>query len=78
MRHVVARIAKDATTVGSHSSMPVPEDDGMGERPEWGCERDKQSGRHHETVLVHGEVVVDTVEEKVQGDSNTVVWQVAA
>lgn len=35
MRHVVARVAKDATTVGSHSVMPVPEDDGMGEIPEW-------------------------------------------
>jgi hypothetical protein len=74
VRHVVAGIAKDATTVRSRSRVPVPEDDSMRKLPKGCSEQDKQRRRHDKSVLIHGKVVVDTVEEEMQRDANTVVW----
>lgn len=78
VRHVVARVSKDATAVGSQSTMPVPEDDKVSKLPEWRCKNDKERGWHDEAILVHGEVVVDTVKKEVEGNTDTVVWEVAA
>lgn len=41
MRHVIARVSKNATAVGSQGTMPVPEDDKMSKLPEWCRENDK-------------------------------------
>lgn len=78
VRHVVARVSKDATTVGSQSTIPVPEDDKVSKLPEWRCKDDKECGWHDEAILVHGKVVVDTVKKEVEGNTDTVVWEVAA
>jgi hypothetical protein len=78
MRHVVACISKDATAVCSDGSVPVPEDDSMGDVPKWRCQGREQRRRHHKAVLVHRKVVVDTVKDEVEGDCDTVVWKVAA
>jgi hypothetical protein len=77
MCHVVACVAKDATTVGSQSSIPVPEDDGVRELPERCCQNSEKCRRHDESVLVHGEVVMDTVEQKVEGNGGAVIGKVA-
>jgi hypothetical protein len=74
VRHVVASVAKDATTVRSCGRIPVPEDDSVRKFPEGCGEHDKQRGRHDKPVLIHREVMVDAVEEKMQGDTNAVVW----
>jgi hypothetical protein len=44
--------------------------------PERRRQRNKQRRRHHEPVLVHWEVVVDAVEEEVEGTGDTIVWKV--
>jgi hypothetical protein len=74
VRHVVASVAKNATAVRSRGRIPVPEDDGVREFPEGCGKHDEQRGWHDKPVLIHGEVMVDAVEEKMQGDTNAVVW----
>jgi hypothetical protein len=75
--HVVTGVAKDTAGVGGQGGIPVPEDDCMGELPEWCCQCDEERGWHYESVLIHGEVVVDAVEEEVEGDADAIVWKVA-
>lgn len=45
--------------------------------PKGRCECGKKGGRHDQAVFVHGKVVVDAVEDKVQRDSNAIVRQIA-
>jgi hypothetical protein len=75
--HVVARVPENAAAVSSQRSRPVPENDGMCKLPEWCGKRNEKRGRHDKSVLVHRKIVVDPMEEEVQCDTNTVVWQMA-
>jgi|SRR5690242_5511167 len=59
--HVVERVAKNATAISSGRSIPVMEEYGVREFPEWCRKRGKQCRRHDEPVLVHGKVMVDAV-----------------
>lgn len=63
--HVVASVSKDATAIRSCGSIPIPEDDAMCEFPEGRCKYDKQCGWHDQSVLVHGKVVVNAVEQEM-------------
>jgi hypothetical protein len=65
MCHVIARVPEDATTVGSQSGIPVPEDYCVSELPER-CRKNGEKCRwHDEPILVHGEIVMDAVKQKV-------------
>jgi hypothetical protein len=75
--HVVQGVSEDTTGVSCQGGIPVPEDNCMCELPERCCQCYEERGRHYESVLVHGEVVVDAVEEEVEGDADTVVGKVA-
>lgn len=46
MRHVVANVAKNTTTVHSRGSVPVIEEDGVGEVPERRSEKYEKRRRH--------------------------------
>lgn len=71
--HVVAGVAKDATGVNCCRNIPIPKENGMGERPEGGGKDGEKRGRHNETVFVHGQIVVDTVQCEMKGDTDAVV-----
>ncbi|OIC47616.1 hypothetical protein A7L03_19200 [Acinetobacter baumannii] len=75
MRHIVACVSKDAATVRSQSRMPIPKDDSMSKLPERCCQNDEKRRRHNKPVFVHGQVVVDAVEEEVEGNTDTIVGQ---
>lgn len=75
--HVVEGVAEDTAAEGSSGGEPVEEEDGVGELPEGSGQDDEEGGRHDEAVLVHGQVVVDAVEEEVGGDADAVVGEVA-
>lgn len=77
MGQVVADVAEDAATVGSHRSMPVPEDQAVGELPERSSKDDEESGRHDQAILVHGQVVMNAMEEEVQRDAHSVIGKIA-
>lgn len=77
MCHVIACVSKNASAVSSQGRVPVPRNYGV-------CEFPKGRGQHHEErrghdkpVLVHGEVVMDAVEEEVEGEGNAVIREVA-
>ena len=78
MCHVIANISEDTTAVCQHSGMPVEKDYRVRELPEWECEDDKQGRRHHKSIFIHGEVVMDSVQKEVQSDTNSIVRKESA
>lgn len=70
---IVAHVTEDTAAVYLHSREPVVEEDSMGQLPKWSCKEDKQCGWHDQSVLVHWKVVVDTMEQEVEGQTNAVV-----
>jgi hypothetical protein len=54
------------------------EEDAVGNLPERSGQCGEECRRHDKTVLVHGEVMVDTVKNKVKGNSYTVIGQIAS
>ena len=74
MRAIIANIAENTTAEDGDRGIPVIEENRVGELVEWGGEGEEEGWRHDETVFVHGEVVVDAVEEEVAGDADAVVW----
>ena len=67
MRAVVADVAEYTTAEDGDGGVPVIPEDGVCELVEGGGKGDEEGGRHDESVFVHGEVVVDAVEEEVEG-----------
>ena len=63
--HVVEGVPEDTTSVSSCRSIPIVEKNGVRKLPEWCCKRGEQRGRHDQSILVHGKIVVDAVEKKV-------------
>jgi hypothetical protein len=70
---IIADVAKDTSTEHLNSREPVVEEDGMGELPERSCQNHKQCWGHDQSIAVHGQVVVNAVEEEVKGQTNSVV-----
>jgi hypothetical protein len=78
MGHVVASVTKDASTIRSQCRIPVPEDDSVCKFPEGCGKRDEECRGHDKPVLVHREIMMNAVEKEMQGNANTVVWQMTA
>lgn len=74
---VVKRVAEHTTAVGCCRSIPVVEEDSVCELPEWCCKRCEQRRGHDQPIPVHWQVVVNTVEQEMQGESGTIVGKVA-
>ena len=74
---IVERVAEDTTTVGSCRGVPVVEEHGVCKLPERCCKQCEQRRRHDQPVLIHGEVVMDAMEEEVQGESGAVIGKMA-
>lgn len=77
MRQVVANVSENATAVDSSCDIPVVGEDGVCKLPERCSQGYKQGWGHDQTVLVHGQVVMNTVQQKVSGDADSVVRKVA-
>lgn len=78
MRKVIAYVAENAATEHGCRSVPIIEEDCVGELVKWCCEGDKEGWWHDKAVLVHRKVVVDAVKEEVTCDADPVVWQVSS
>lgn len=48
----------------------------MGEVPEGRSENDEERGRHDESVLVHGKVMVNTMKQEMESDEDPVIGKV--
>lgn len=77
VRHIVANVSENATTVDRGRGIPIIEEYGMGELPERCSEHNEERRRHDQSVFVHRKVVVDTVEKEMQCDSYPIVRKVA-
>lgn len=73
VRHVVENVTEDAAAVDGGGGMPRVEEDSMGEVPEGVGKDDEERRGHDEAVAIHREVVVDAVEEEMEGDEVAVV-----
>ena len=71
--HVVADISEDTTAVRQHTGIPVVVEDRMRQLPERSSKKNKQSRWHHKSILIHGQVVMDAVQEEMQDDANSIV-----
>ena len=77
MGQIVANIAEYPSAEDCYCSVPIVEENGVGEFVESCCEGDEKGRWHDEAVSVHGEVVVDAVEEEVGCDADPVIWKVS-
>lgn len=73
MGHVVADVSKDATTVYQQCCVPIVEENGVGQLPEGCGQNHKQCRRHDEAVPVHREVMMNAVEQEVEGEADAVI-----
>lgn len=58
---VIADVAKDTARIHCGCGIPVVEEDGMRQLPEWRGKDNEEGGWHDQPVLVHGEIVMNTV-----------------
>ena len=76
MSHVVADISKNASTIRGRRRIPIPVYHVLRKMPERDRQHEEKCRWHDEPVLVHGQVVVDAVEEEVQSYEDPVVREV--
>jgi hypothetical protein len=76
MSHIVADVAEDAAAVDSGAGIPVVGEDDMSQLPKRSRQYHEEGRWHDQSVPVHRQVMMDTVEQEVEGDANTVIWQV--
>lgn len=77
VRQVVEDVAEDTSAVDSSRGVPRVGEEGVSKEPEGSGENNEERGRHDETVLVHGKVVVDAMQEEVEGDENPIIGEVS-
>lgn len=76
MGQVIADIPEYATTEDGSSSVPIVTEKIVGQPVEGSCQHDKQGRWHDEPKLVHGEIMVYTMEDEVKGDTNTIIRKI--
>lgn len=78
MGHIVKDISKDTSAEDSNGHKPVPVENRMCQMPERGGQHDEEGRRHDKTVLVHGQVMMNTMEEEVHGNADSVIRDIPA
>lgn len=73
VRQVVADVSENATTEDSGGYTPIPIEDGMCKLPKRSCKYEEKGGWHDKSELVHREVVMNTMKQKVESESNSIV-----
>lgn len=74
---VITDVAEDAAAENGSCGIPVVEEYRMRQLPERGRKDQEESRRHHKTVLVHGQVVMDAMEQEMERDADPVVGQIS-
>lgn len=74
---IVADVSKDTATEDLQGCEPVVEEHCVGQLPERCSQNNEQRRWHNQAVLVHREVVMDTVEQEVQGEADSVIGKPA-
>ena len=75
MSQIITDVPKDTAAKDSRGGIPVVSEQEVREFPKWRRENQKQGWRHDQSQSIHGQIVVDAVQKKVQGDGHAVVWE---
>lgn len=78
MGQIIADVAEDSAAKNGSCGIPVVAENSMRQLPEGACKNQEEGRRHHEAVLVHGQVMVDSVKEEVERDAHAVVRKIPA
>ena len=70
---VVADVSEDTATKDGGADIPVRGKNKVCKLPEWVCKNHEKGRGHHQSVFVHGQVVVNAMEQKVCSDTDTVI-----
>lgn len=73
MGEIIADIPKDAATEYRRGRVPVVIEDCVCQLPERSSQKHEQCRWHNKTILIHREIVVDTMKQEVQSKTDTVV-----
>ena len=73
MCQVVADVSENTAAVDCNCDIPIPVKYSVGEFVEGKCEDDEEGRWHDESVLVHGEIMMDAVEKEVEGQEDAIV-----
>jgi hypothetical protein len=77
MGQVVANVTENATAEHGCRCTPAVREQVMCELPERECQDDEHGRRHDEAISVHGQVVVDAMEQEMGCDANAIIGQPA-
>lgn len=70
---IIADVSEDTAAEHLHGRIPVVEENRLRQLPVGSCQYHKQCRWHDKTILVHGEVVVDAVEQEVECQAGWVI-----
>lgn len=75
--HIVANVSENASAVHHHCRIPIVEEDGVRKLVKWSSKDKEQSGRHDQSIFVHWQIVVDSVKEEMERDSDPVIRKIS-
>ena len=76
MGQIIADIPKDTAAENSSCRMPIPIDDCMSKLVERRSQDHEESRWHHQAQLVHRQIVMDAMQQKVSSYTDTIVREV--
>jgi hypothetical protein len=49
----------------------------MSQVPEWSGKYDEECRWHNKTISIHGEIVVNAMEQEMKAKANAVIWEIS-
>lgn len=63
--HIVHHVTKDSSAIASQSCIDIVKEYRLSYRPERNSKQDEQCRRHHQTIFVHWQVVMNTMKNEM-------------
>jgi hypothetical protein len=76
MGEVITNVTKDAAAIYSYCCIPIVPEYSVGKLVEGSGKNNEQRWRHDQAQFIHGQIVVDAVQEEMESDADAVVWKV--
>jgi len=73
VRQIVAHIPEYPARIDCYCGIPIVEKYEMSQVVEWSCQNQEQGRRHDQAISIHWQVVMDSMQQEVQGDADSVI-----
>ena len=73
MRQIITNVAKNTTAVACQCCIPIVGKYHVSDGPERYGKNGEQGWRHDETISVHWEIVMDTMEKEMEGEEDAII-----